>query len=414
MKQLKKPDLSSAKERVRSAPTAAAAIAVGAAVFCFTAWYSFFPKPPLFTVNETGGISDDSAVSEALAAMSLARSNLRSEHYAAKLTGKGYSYFPHRSGIYDFAGGLCYDSTTAVNEISSVSSARSRAMLCRYLYGDVNAGGLEGYLRYDKGTGEGCDVTLTLRPQLEESIYMLLKYNGILGGCIIQDVETGEIQTMCATSTTGIDREVSGCTQFEANISAAVFDKLSITAEEASSAFDCRSSYSQEYDDEKGEMISSYGFMTDFGMLTEPAAEDGKPVPKAEALAKPLAEGYISPLHLCSTVQRIWSGKHSVPVLTASVKDAEGNPVTLPAYTAEELPQELCERARGLFTPVAGMETDMRTIKNTGDGVKYTAGIITPPGRKSKAFVLYSQEDARINLLAPCIAYFIEHSEEVN
>ena len=96
------------------------------------------------------------------------------------------------------------------------------------------------------------------------------------------------------------------------------------------------------------------------------------------------------------------------------MKDAEGDPVTLPAYTAEELPQELCERARGLFTPVAGMETDMRTIKNTGDGVKYTAGIITPPGRKSKAFVLYSQEDARINLLAPCIAYFIEHSEEVN
>ena len=414
MKQLKKPDLSEAKKRVRSAPTAAAAIAVGAAVFCFTAYYSFFPKPPLFTVSETESLSGDSAVSEALAAMSLARSNLRSEHYAAKLTGKGYSYFPHRSGIYDYAGGLCYDSTIAVNEVSSASSARSRVMLCRYLYGDVNAGGLEGYLRYDKGTGEGCNVTLTLRPQLEESIYMLLKYNGILGGCIIQDTATGEIQTMCATSTTGIDREVSGCTQLEANISAAVFDKLGISAEEAASAFDCRSSYMTSFDDEKGEMISSYGFMTDFGVLSEPAADDGKPLPKAEALAKPVSEGYISPLHLCSTVQRIWSGKHSLPVLTSSVTDSAGEAVSLPVNTPEELPQELCERAKGFFTPVQGVTPDMRVVKNTGDGVKYTAGVITMPDGRSKSFVLYSQEDARINLLTPCIAYFIEHSEEVN
>ena len=414
MKQLKKPDLSAAKQRVRSAPTAAAAIAVGAVVFCFTAYYSFFPKAPLFTVNEADTLSDDSAVSEALAAMSLARSNLRSEHYAAKLTGKGYSYFPHRSGIYDYSGNLCYDSTTAVNEVSSVSSARSRAMLCRYLYGDVNAGGLEGYLRYDRGTGEGCSVTLTLRPQLEESIYMLLKYNGILGGCIIQDTATGEIQTMCATSTTGIDREVSGCTQFEANISAAVFDKLGITAEEASSSFDYRRSFTASFDDEKGEMISSYGFMTDFGVLSEPAGDDGKPVPKDEALAKPLSDGYISPLHLCSTVQRIWSGKGCMPVLTSSVSDSAGQPVTLPVNTPEDIPQELCERAKGFFAPVPGLTSDMRIVKNTGDGVKYTAGVITTPDGRSKAFVLYSQEDSRINLLTPCIAYFIEHSEEVN
>ena len=56
----------------------------------------------------------------------------------------------------------------------------------------------------------------------------------------------------------------------------------------------------------------------------------------------------------------------------------------------------------------------MRVVKNTGDGVKYTAGVITMPDGRSKSFVLYSQEDARINLLTPCIAYFIEHSEEVN
>lgn len=414
MKQLRKPDLSAAKERVRSAPTAAAAIAVGAAIFCFTAYYSFFPKAPLFADSEAESFSGESAVSEALAAMSIPRSNLRSEHYAAKLTGRGYSYFPQRSGIYDYSGGLCYDSTTAVNEISSVSSARSRAMLCRYLYGDVNAGGLEGYLRYDKGTGEGCSVRLTLRPQLEESLYMLLKYNGILGGCIIQDIDTGEIETMCATSTTGIDREISGCTQFEANISAAVFEKLGITPEEAASVFDCRSSFTTEHDDEKGTMISSYGFMTDFGVLSEPVSDDGKPLPQAEALAKPLAEGYISPLHLCSAIQRIWSGKKNLPVLTASVTDSAGQPVALPVNVPEEIPQELCDKCRGLFTPVAGVVSDMRIVRNTGDGVKYTAGVITTPEGKSKAFVLYSQEDSRINLLTPCIAYFIEHSEEVN
>ena len=103
-----------------------------------------------------------------------------------------------------------------------------------------------------------------------------------------------------------------------------------------------------------------------------------------------------------------------MPVLTSSVSDSAGQPVTLPVNTPEEIPQELCERAKGFFAPVPGLTSDMRIVKNTGDGVKYTAGVITTPEGRSKAFVLYSQEDSRINLLTPSIAYFIEHSEEVN
>ena len=413
MRPIRKPELSSVKRKLRTSPEAAAAMAIGAAIFCFTAYYSFFPKVPEYTVSGTESWSDDSAVSEALAAMSLARNNLRSEHYSAKLSGSEYSYFPSRSGIYDHSGQLCYDSSTAVNEISAMSSARSRAMLCRYLYGDVDAGGLVGYLRYGTAGGsEGCSVTLTLRPQLEESLYMLLKYNGIPGGCIVQDVDTGVIEALTATSTAGIDREITGCTQFEANISGEVYQKLGASAEEASSAFGYRSSFTEVHDKEKGELISGYTFLTDFGLLSERPDDTGEPVPKDQALAAPMEKGYISPLHLCSTVQRIWSGKDSMPLLTESVRDSAGNALELPSVTPSELPQELLDRCRAAFTPADTETAKVSIIKNSGEGVKYAAGVVETQDGRKKAFVIYSQEDSRITLLTPCIAYFIEHSEE--
>ena len=62
----------------------------------------------------------------------------------------------------------------------------------------------------------GYDVQLSIDTELEMQIYDLLTLNQMKGGCIIQDVPTGQIEVMTATSITSTESEKSGLTQLEA------------------------------------------------------------------------------------------------------------------------------------------------------------------------------------------------------
>ncbi|MBR2283523.1 MAG: hypothetical protein IJ874_03765 [Ruminococcus sp.] len=379
-----------------------------------TAFKSIFPSKPAAS-DTASQIVNDRAVSSALSAMQRARSDLRNERYSRTYSGEDGSIFPGRDAVYSGTGEILYSEDTVLNSISKIDPARSRAMVCRYLYGDCDTSGISGYMSYLRQAGSakykgvdpvGCSLYLTLDLPLEDELYYLLKRNGIPGGCIIMDVETGKLDVFTSTSTAQIDNEPSQLTQLEANISGKAFVRLGITPEEAAEYFDYHRYHSTSRDKDGTIMADNYWYTTSFGLLAEPVDGNGKSVPETELAAVDFEAGCISPLHLAGTIQRIFSGRTDEPVLVDQVKDSGGEDEPLPETVSVQIPAEVTDRIKETFNTIDTSHGTIYYIMNDGSGVKYAAGMTEADG-KQKAFVIYSQEDERVTMLMPCLADFI-------
>jgi hypothetical protein len=298
--------------------------------------------------------------------------------------------------------------------------------VCKYLYGDLNEiQGVSGWMRavpnvnpdsHDQTLPEfptGYDVQLTLDTELERQIYDLFALNHIKGGCIIQDLPTGKIEVMTATSVTGSESEKSCLTQLEACLNTDFFyeqlQKLSPEEQETvRDYFDYQlravETEQQNPDAEEPEKIQKYCFLTDFDLILE-RPDNVKETDVSE----------VSPLHLNSITQRLFSGESRVPALIESILDRQGREVKLlpeyPVKSSENLPAEKAlKRCYEKYRSENHPEYQIQVLKYQNGkytDFKYVTGIICCEDKQvQKAFTLYSKDEKVIQFI-DSIIYFI-------
>lgn len=396
-------------------------------------WFTVHPpKQSEQRIPQPESTKDPDAVSVPFYSLNLtgtARGNLSREYAAYNVSYAPQNYYTMLGTLRDMSGEVIYGTETLARSAPQKSYANQRNRLCMYLYGDTESRaesiiGPEALMRTSKGESPdfvtGDSLRLSLHCALEEPICKLLFDNGISGGCIIQDTATGRIDVMTASSISADNKsgtlwdalhlEKSGLSQLEACIDPAAVRDLGLTDEETAAYFDYHalSSVRTATDPETGneEAVTRYHFMTDFDLLDESA------------------DGRISPLHLNSVTQRIFSGKSMTPTLIdALLRPAEDGEEVLvqPVKSGTDIPQQIVDAGKALYTRTE--ETESATLQYRTDELHeflYVTGrIVTKDGAKDKCFTLYARnpagEDTRnrcILQLPKCIAYYIAHEND--
>ncbi len=359
-----------------------------------------------------------------------ARQNLSKEFDSYNIKYTDYNFYAPKGALLDRNGNILYSvETQPVRWQTFYEESRNR--VCRYLYGDLN--GVDGIAPLMRAVPninpdtradslpefpEGYDIQLFLNPELEMQIYDLLTLNQMKGGCIIQDVPTGQIEVMTATSITSTESEKSGLTQLEACLNSDfLYERIqALTPEEQTQAkkfFDYQVRTAEvrnsETEPDKPEQITKYCFLTDFDLILE-RPDNMKETDISE----------ISPLHLNSITQRLFSDESRVPVLIQNVLDKQGNPVQiLPEYPVSELgiPALQKELKAGYEKYISENYKNyqisvMRYESGNYADFRYITGIIAKKdGSVQKAFTLYSKSE-KISYFIDSLVYFIDEANQ--
>ena len=242
--------------------------------------------------------------------------------------------------------------------------------------------------------------------------------NGISGGCIMQDTKTGRIEVLTATSIAGdnqsdtvweaLHQEKSGLSQLESCLDASAVRDFGLSDADAAAYFDYHalSSVRNAKNPDTGniENVERWHFMTDFDLLDESA--DGK----------------ISPLHLNSVTQRIFSGYAATPTLIAAyLRPDQQQEITIPQEPkcGVPIPQEIINACQARYQQTE--QTDSASLQYRTDELHdflyITGRIVSNDGSIDKCFTLYARnpvgEDTRnrcILQLPKCIAYYLMHA----
>ena len=356
-----------------------------------------------------------------------ARQNLSEEFDSYNIKYTDYNFYAPRGVLLDRNGKVLYSSETLPVRWQTFYE-ESKNRVCRYLYGDLN--GVDGIAPLMRAVPnknpdtradalpdlpEGYDIQLFLNPELEMQIYDLLKLNQIKGGCIIQDVPTGQIEVMTATSITSTESEKSGLTQLEACLNSDfLYDSIqTLTPEEQEQAknfFDYQVRTAEVRNpltepDKPEEKITKYCFLTDFDLILE-RPDNMKETDISE----------ISPLHLNSITQRLFADESRVPVLIQNVLDKQGNPVQiLPEYPVSKLDMPALQKKLKACYESYHSENDknyqisvMRYESGNYADFRYLTGIIAKKdGSVQKAFTLYSKSEKILHFI-DSLVYFID------
>lgn len=358
-----------------------------------------------------------------------ARQNLAKEFESYNIKYTDYNFYAQRGALLDSAGNRIYSADTLpVKYQTFYEEGRNR--VCKYLYGDLpSAGGIAPLMRAVPNVNPdsladtlpefpaGYDIQLTLNSALEEQIYDLLALNSVKGGCIIQDFPTGRIEVMTATSITSAESEKSCLTQLEACLNTDfLYDSIQAleNPEEQNLTrtffdYQVRSAESEITDTDSGEIqkIKKYCFRTDFDLLLE-RPDNMKDSDVSE----------VSPLHLNSITQRLFSGEARVPVLIADILDENGNPVSLlPETAVPETPSLMLEKNLKSCYERYFSENDLNyqvsVMKYSGvryTDFKYLTGVIASRDKSiQKVFTLYSK-DEKILQFTDSMIYFIDNA----
>ena len=358
-----------------------------------------------------------------------ARQNLAKEFESYNIKYTDYNFYAQRGALLDSAGNVIYSvNTLPVKHQTFYEDGRNR--VCKYLYGDLqSAQGIAPLMRAVPNINpdslaenlpefpSGYDIQLTINSALEEQIYDLLMLNAIKGGCIVQDLSTGKIEAMTATSITSTESEKSGLTQVEACLNTDfLYDSIQMleNPEEQNQTrtffdYQVRSAESEVTDTVSGDIrkVRKYCFTADFDLILE-RPDNMKETDVSE----------VSPLHLNSITQRLFSGKSCVPVLIAHVLDKNGNPVNLlPEYRIPDAPSPALVKNLKACYEAYHSENDknyqVSVMKYTGENYtdfKYITGVIaSADGKIQKAFTLYSR-DEKILQFTDSMIYFIDNA----
>ncbi len=361
-----------------------------------------------------------------------ARQNLAKEFESYNIKYTDYNFYAQKGRILDKNGDVIYSvETKPVLYTSFYEEGRNR--VCKYLYGDLTGTeGISPLMRTIPNINPdsladtlpefptGYDVQLFLNPALEMQIYDLLEINHIKGGCIIQDLPSGNIEVMTATSVTSTESEKSGLTQLEACLNSdflyhIIRKQEPETQESIKKYFDyqLQSAEFEQQDTESGEIrkILKYCFTTDFDLIFE-----------QQNNMKTSDVSEISPLHMNSITQRLFSGVSQPPCLIDKVLDAQGREIAvLPEYPSTEisvLPVQ--EELKACYEPYhseSHKDYQISVMKYQPEkyaDFKYITGVILSEDKKiQKAFTLYSK-DEKILQFTDSIVYFInqEYAQE--
>ncbi|MBE6876071.1 MAG: hypothetical protein E7496_04985 [Ruminococcus sp.] len=359
----------------------------------------------------------------------VARQNLAKEFESYNIKYTDYNFYAQRGALLDSTGEVIYSvDTLPVNCQTFYEEGRNR--VCKYLYGDLqNVQGIAPLMRAVPNVNPdsladtlpefpaGYDIQLTINSALEEQIYDLLTLNHIKGGCILQDLPTGKIEVMTATSVTSTESEKSGLTQLEACLNTDfLYDCIQAleNPEEQNLTrtffdYQVRSAESEITDSDSGEVqkIKKYCFTTDFDLLLE-RPDNMKDSDVSE----------VSPLHLNSITQRLFSGEARVPVLIENILDENGTPVQiLPETSAPAVPELSAETSLKACYEKYHSENDrnyqVSVMKYPGvryTDFKYVTGVIaSKDGNIQKAFTLYSKDEKILQFIDSMI-YFIDNA----
>ena len=410
------------------------AVLFGAAAVC-TLWFTAHPIK--LAERNTLPETDKAPAQEPVPYYSMnltgtARANLAREYFAYNVSYAPQTYYAQLGTLRDASGREIYGLQTLPQTEPEKSYAYHLGRLGMYLYGDTGSlaeslMGTEALMRSAPVTSEsfitGDSLQLSLHTALEQPIWQLLLDNGISGGCIIQDTQTGRIEVMTATSVsagneTGTEYEAlhlekSGLTQLEACIDAEAVARFSLPDEALADYFDYHALSSVRTavnpENKLPADVLRYHFMTDFDLLDESA--DGK----------------LSPLHLNSVTQRIFSGRVTEPTLIAAKirPTEEGGEEILEQQPkiGEDIPKQLLENCRDCYDRI--LETDNAHLQYIAEGegsfLYVTGRITTRDGKADKCFTLYARNvpdgyytrNRCIFQLPRCIAYYLAHEEEL-
>ncbi len=358
------------------------------------------------------------------------RQNLLKEFASYNIRYTDYNFYAPKGRLLDRDGNVIYSMQTQP-VFSQTFYEQGRNRVCKYLYGDIpGTEGISALMRTVPNVNpdsladalpafpEGYDIQLSLDTELEMQIYDLLAINQIKGGCIIQDLPTGQIEVMTATSITSAESEKSCLTQLEASLNSDfLLEKLSALSpdeqEQTKQFFDYqrRSAESQQTDPESGEItkILKYCFTTDFDLILE-QPDNMKASDSSE----------ISPLHMNSITQRIFSAEARVPSLLLCVKDSQGKEqAVLPEYPVQD--GKSLSVLKSLKSEYENHKS--QNFKNYQISVlkyqsgrytdfKYATGVIRSADKKiQKAFTLYSR-DEKILQFVDSLVYFLDASSQ--
>ncbi|MBR1529429.1 MAG: hypothetical protein IJ642_09030 [Oscillospiraceae bacterium] len=361
-----------------------------------------------------------------------ARQNLIKEFQSYNIQYTDYNFYAQRGRLLDKNGDVIYSiETKPVLYTSFYEQSRNR--VCEYLYGDLpGTEGISPLMRAVPNINPdsladtlpefptGYDIQLFLNPELEMQIYDLLEINHIKGGCIIQDLPTGQIEVMTATSVTSTESEKSGLTQLEACLnsdflSEAIQNAAPEEQEKIKKYFDYQVQSAEfsktDPETEEQQKILKYCFTTDFDLIFEQPDN-----------MKKSDDSEISPLHLNSITQRIFSGISGTPLLIDKILDQQGREVRLlPDYPVTEISelsiQNRLKSEYEAYHSESHKDYQISVMKYQPEkyaDFKYITGVILSKDKKiQKAFTLYSK-DEKILQFTDSIVYFInkEYAQE--
>lgn len=393
-------------------------------------WFTAHPPKqhaPESPVSESAETDTDAVPFYSLNLTAAARSNLAREFSAYNVSYAPQNYYTMLGTLRDASGAVIYGTDTLARAASEKSYLNQRNRLCMYLYGDRESRadaiiGPEALMRTAKGESPvfvtGDSLQLSIRSDLEEPICNLLFDNGISGGCIMQDTKTGRIEVLTATSIAGdnqsdtvweaLHQEKSGLSQLESCLDASAVRDFGLSDADAAAYFDYHalSSVRNAKNPDTGniENVERWHFMTDFDLLDESA--DGK----------------ISPLHLNSVTQRIFSGYAATPTLIAAyLRPDQQQEITIPQEPkcGVPIPQEIINACQARYQQTE--QTDSASLQYRTDELHdflyITGRIVSNDGSIDKCFTLYARnpvgEDTRnrcILQLPKCIAYYLMHA----
>jgi len=354
-----------------------------------------------------------------------ARQNLVKEFQSYNIKYTDYNFYAQRGKLLDYNGNIIYSvETKPVLYTSFYEQARNR--VCKYLYGDLSGTeGISSLMRAVPNSNPdsladtlpefptGYDIQLFLNSELEMQIYDLLEINHIKGGCIIQDLPTGQIEVMTATSVTSTESEKSGLTQLEACLNSdfmqETMQNYPIEEQEILKKYFDYQVQTAEFshtDSESGEeqKILKYCFTTDFDLIFEQPDN-----------MKKSDDSEISPLHLNSITQKIFSGISGTPRLIDQIFDQQGRKVSLlPDYPVTNISDQpilkLLKSDYETYHSETHKDYQISVMKYQPEkyaDFKYITGVILSKDKKiQKAFTLYSK-DEKILQFTDSIVYFI-------
>ena len=361
-----------------------------------------------------------------------ARQNLSKEFESYNIKYTDYNFYAQKGRILDKNGDVLYSVETKPALYASFYE-QGRNRVCKYLYGDLpDTEGISPLMRAVPNINPdslantlpefptGYDIQLFLNPALEMQIYDLLEINHIKGGCIIQDLPSGQIEVMTATSVTSTESEKSGLTQLEACLNSDfLYDVIQKQEPELQENirkyfdYQLQSTETEQQNAESGEMqkILKYCFTADFDLIFE-QPDNMKKSDVSE----------ISPLHLNSITQRLFSGESRIPRLIEKVMNQQGREINiLPEYPVTEISAlPVQKELKACYeTYHSEIHKDYQISVMTYQPQKYadfkyiTGVILSKDKQIQKAFTLYSK-DEKILQFTDSIVYFInqEYAQE--